>query len=97
MSLKKVKRNKENEEANKLKLKKKKKRKLKLQDKYVNKNSEFDTTMSAIGREHLARGPGSRGPVFKDTAHLRCEMLQCNVSFSRLKSPKLVNPIRAKC
>lgn len=34
MSLKKVKRNKENEEANKLKLKKKKKRKLKLQDKY---------------------------------------------------------------
>lgn len=33
MSLKKVKRNKENEEANKLKLKKKK-RKLKLQDKY---------------------------------------------------------------
>lgn len=54
--------------------------------------------MSAIGREHLlARGPGSRGPVFEDTAHLRCEMLQCNVSFSGVKSPKLVNPIRAKC
>lgn len=42
-------------------------------------NSEFNTTiMSAIGREHLlARGPGSRGPVFKGTKGVKCCSAKC--------------------